>query len=110
MIGGKIKCMNNGYYRVVMDDGKLFTVVHHFNINWRVYADKESSPEMLMGEFKTLKKAKQAIVDDFRHREFPDHKLVWYGTKWGLIYENGQLKGVWRGQKPEGWTFNFFLD
>lgn len=110
MTGGKIKCIGEGFYKAVMDDGKLFLIIHAFHTIWRVHASKESTPETRMGEFKTLAEAKKAIVDDFRHRDYSDHQLVWYGTKWGMIYDGDQLTGMWRGQKPDGWTFNFFLD
>jgi hypothetical protein len=110
MKDGKIRCVGEGYYRVVMDDGKLFTIVHYFKLHWRVFASNESDPDARMpGEFKTVKDAKQAIIDDFSKREYADYKMVWYGTKWGLEWdeEDNKPSSVWRGQKPEGWKYDF---
>ncbi len=86
---GKIKCVARGYYRVRMHDGKLFTLVQsQFDRMWKVYAGMETAPENRLGEFLTLSQAKNAIVNDFSTRDYPDYKAIWYGTKWGNLKFN----------------------
>jgi hypothetical protein len=95
----KIKCLGSGYYRVKMNDGKLFNICRYGipyasgkpysdtkTGMWRVYAGTKSTPEDRLGEFRTLKECKEAIVNDFANREYPDHKTIWYGTKWGNVH------------------------
>jgi hypothetical protein len=106
--GGRIKCIGKGFYHVVMTDGKLFCVTHSMrDYQWYVSAGMEHTKETEVGSHPTLTQAKQAIVEDYSKREYADHKLVWYGTKWGITHENGKVKEMWRGTPPKGWKFDF---